>query len=292
MESSYILQWVLLLFGFSFAIGIISPISGVGGGVLFVPLATAFLPFSVDFIRGAGLIMALVSALSASPHLIKEGLTNLKIMYPVAAVSLLTSIAGSITGLWLTNHFPRGEHYFAICLGVLLLFIFFIMMISRRVEYPDVGNADGLSKRLGLGGEWYEASLQRLLAYGTTNLPAGMLLFAAVGFIAGMFGLGAGWANVPVLNMVMGVPIKVAVASSMPIIIVNDAAAAWVYLASGAMLPIIYVPSVAGISIGARIGAKLAVKAKPVFVKYLVLAIMLFAAVINIYKGLRGIGLF
>ncbi|HIE32960.1 MAG TPA: sulfite exporter TauE/SafE family protein, partial [Thermodesulfobacteriaceae bacterium] len=83
--------------------------------------------------------------------------------------------------------------------------------------------------------------------------------------------------------------IKVATSTSMVIIAVNDAAAAWIYIAKGAVLPMIVVPSVIGISIGARIGAKLAVKAKPVFVKYLVMAIMLLAAVLNIIKGLKGL---
>jgi len=63
-----------------------------------------------------------------------------------------------------------------------------------------------------------------------------------------MFGLGAGWANVPVLNLIMGAPIKVAVSTSMAIITVNDAAAAWIYMAKGAILPLIVVPSVVGIS--------------------------------------------
>jgi uncharacterized membrane protein YfcA len=89
----------------------------------------------------------------------------------------------------------------------------------------------------------------------------------------------------------MGTPIKVAAATSMLLITVNDAAASWVYIARGAVLPLICVPSLLGISIGARIGARLAVKAKPLIIKYLVMAILLFAALIDIFKGIRGIGL-
>ena len=106
-----------------------------------------------------------------------------------------------------------------------------------------------------------------------------------------MFGLGAGWANVPVLNLIMCAPIKVATSTSMLIIAVNDAAAAWVYLANGAILPIIVIPSVLGITIGARIGARVAAKAKPRLVRHLVLAIMLLAAVLDITKGLSGLGI-
>ncbi len=282
--------WPVVLFLFTLIIGIIAPISGVGGGVLFVPLTTAFFPFSVDFIRGTGLIMALTSALSSAPQLTKRGLANLKILAPVVVVSMVTSVIGGVVGLWVTNTFPTGKYYVTIALGVILFIIFIVMGKSKRVEFPEVEKVDSLSQKLGIEGMWFEPSLDRVVEYKTTNLPVALPAFAAVGFIAGMFGLGAGWANVPVLNLIMGAPIKVATSTSMLIITVNDAAAAWVYLANGAILPVIVVPSVIGITIGARIGAKIAVKAKPKFVRYLVMGIMLMAAILDIIKGLGGLG--
>ncbi len=283
--------WPLVLFFFTLIIGIIAPISGVGGGVLFVPLTTAFFPFSVDFIRGTGLIMALTSALSSAPQLIKRGLANLKILAPVVVVSMVTSVIGGIVGLWITNTFPTGKYYVTIALGIILFLIFIVMGKSKRVEFPEVEKVDSLSQKLGMTGAWFEPSLDRVVEYQTTNLTIALPAFAAVGFIAGMFGLGAGWANVPVLNLIMGAPIKVATSTSMLIITVNDAAAAWVYLANGAILPVIVVPSVLGITIGARIGARIAVKAKPKFVRYLVMGIMLMAAILDIIKGLGGLGI-
>jgi len=285
------MQWIGILFVFTFVIGLIAPIGGVGGGVLFVPLAAAIFPFSVDFIRGAGLIMSLTSALSSAPHLIKKGLANVKILPPIVIVSIITSIIGSVVGLRITKVFPLGEAYFTLSLGVILLVVIIVMVTSKRVEYPVVGRIDAFSKKLGLKGAWYEPSLNTTVEYETTNLPLGMITFSAVGFIAGMFGLGAGWASVPVLNLIMGVPIKASVATSMAIIAVNGAAASCVYIAKGAMLPLICIPSVLGITIGARIGAKLAEKAKPLFIKYLVLGIMIFAAILDILKGLRGMGI-
>jgi uncharacterized membrane protein YfcA len=284
--------WPFILFGFTFVIGIIAPLSGVGGGVLFVPLSTAFLPFSIDFIRGAGLVMALTSALSSAPQFIRKGLANIRVMAPVVCVSMVTSIIGGIVGLWITNAFPSGKYYITMALGAVLLVIFAVMLTSKRVEFPEVEHQDRVSASLGLAGSWYEPTMDKVMSYRITRLPVGIIFFAVVGFIAGMFGLGAGWANVPVLNLIMGAPIKVAVATSMTVITVNDAAAAWIYLSQGAVIPLIVVPSVIGITIGARIGAKLAVKAKPAVVKYLVMAIMLLAAVLNIIKGMRGLNIF
>ena len=281
--------WPFILFVFTFIIGIIAPMSGVGGGVLFVPLCTAFFPFSIDFIRGAGLIMALTSALSSLPELIKKRLANIKIMAPIVCISMITSILGGIVGIWITNAFPKGKYYITIALGLVLFVIFIVMLTSKRVEFPEVKTQDSLSKTLDLKGDWFEPSLNKTVEYKITRLPVGIIFFALVGFIAGMFGLGAGWANVPVLNLVMGAPIKIATSTSMAIISVNDAAAAWIYISKGAVLPVIVIPSIIGISIGARIGARLAVRVKPAFVKYLVMAIMLLAAVLNIFKGIKGL---
>ncbi len=282
-------MWPIILFSFAFIIGLIAPMSGVGGGVLFVPLSTAFFPFSIDFIRGAGLIMALTSALSSAPDLIRRGLANIRIMAPVVCISMVTSILGGIVGLWITNTFPSGKYYITVALGLVLLVIFVVMLTSKRVEFPEVKEQDSISKKLSLSGSWFEPSSGEVKEYKVTGLLIGMFFFAIVGFIAGMFGLGAGWANVPVLNLIMGAPIKVATSTSMAIISVNDAAAAWIYISKGAVLPVIVIPSVLGISIGAKIGARIAIKAKPTFVKYLVMGIMLLAAVLNIIKGLKGL---
>ena len=285
-------KWTAILFVFTLVIGVIAPISGVGGGVLFVPLATAMFPFSVDFVRGAGLVLAMVSAQSSAPHLMRKGLANLRVVAPVAVVSILTAVGGSIFGLWLTNSFPHGEHYITIALGGVLLFVFWLMLKSEGTAYPEVDDVGPLAEALELGGEWYEHDREEKVEYQSTRMRMGALCFAVVGFLGGALGVGAGWANVPVLNMVMGTPLKVATATSMGIIAVNSSAASWVFLSKGAILPMIVVPSVIGITIGARIGARISHRTKPVFVKYLVLAILVLAAFVDIYKGLDGLGVF
>jgi len=282
--------WPLFLFIFTLLIGIISPVSGVGGGVLYVPLATVLTPFSVDFIRGAGLVMAVTSALSSVPYLIRKGLANIRLFAVVAPVMVITSVIGGIVGLWVSNAIPNGRYYVKILLGVIILIVFVIMITSKRVEFPEVRDedVDAWSRKLGIVGEWYEPSLDRIVHYKIKNLPVGMALFGVIGFVAGMFGLGAGWANVPLLNLVMGAPIKVATATSMLIITAN-APAIGIYLAKGAILPVVLVPSILGITIGARIGAKIAEIIRPAFVRWLVVGILFLAGVLNIIKGLEGL---
>ena len=282
--------WPLILLVVSLAIGFISPISGLGGGVLFTSILSAFFPFSIDFIRGTGLVVPLTTALSSAPYLTRKGMANLKIAAPLAVVSLIFSVFGSVSGLYISDYIPEGKYYIRLALGLIIFVIFLVMVTSERVEFPEVDHVDILSRKLGLEGCYYESNLGRVVEYKATNLFRAIPAFAAVGFIAGMFGLGAGWANVPVLNLIMGLPIKVATSTSMVIITLNDSAAVWVYLSRGAILPLLTLPSIVGITVGARIGARVAVRAKPKFVKYVVMGILLFAAISTILKGVSGLG--
>src|SRR5688572_33223422 len=95
--------WPLALFAVSFAIGAVAVVAGVGGGVLFVPIVSGFFPFHLDFVRGAGLLLALSGALSAGPVLLKSGLASLRLAMPLALVGSAGAVAGAMIGLALST---------------------------------------------------------------------------------------------------------------------------------------------------------------------------------------------
>jgi uncharacterized membrane protein YfcA len=137
MEAMFVYRWVILLFLFSLAVGVVAPVSGV----LFVPLATAFFPFHVDFIRGCGLIVALTSSLFSGPFLLRRGIANLQIMFPLAAASLVGSTAGGLLGLRLTSVLDAGAFLIILILGMLLFLIFALMLVSRSTGvFKDRGS--------------------------------------------------------------------------------------------------------------------------------------------------------
>jgi len=132
---------------------------------------------------------------------------------------------------------------------------------------------------------FHDVASGRNVAWQVHRTPAALALFAFIGVLAGMFGMGAGWANVPVLNLLMGAPLKVSAGTSSFILSLVDSAAAWVYMIEGAVLLVIAAPSVLGIMIGARIGARLLGVMKASLVRRLVLALLLFAGVRALLKG-------
>jgi len=101
-----------------------------------------------------------------------------------------------------------------------------------------------------------------------------------------MFGLGAGWANVPVLNLVMGAPLKISVATSKFLLSITDTSAAWIYLNKGCVIPMMVVPSLVGIMLGSFLGVRILAVVKPALVRWIVIAILAFAGVKALLKGL------
>src|SRR3990167_1543888 len=91
--------WPIALFLATFALGIVAVLSGVGGGVLFVPIVGSFFPFHLDFVRGTGLLLALAGALSAAPSLLSSGLARLRLAMPFALIGSAGSIIGALLGL-------------------------------------------------------------------------------------------------------------------------------------------------------------------------------------------------
>jgi hypothetical protein len=116
--------------------------------------------------------------------------------------------------------------------------------------------------------------------------PLGLFVFLLIGVMAGMFGIGAGWANVPALNLLMGVPLKVSAGTSGLVLSLVDSSAAWVYLNRGAVLPMVAVPSVVGMMLGARIGARLLHVLKGSVIRKMVITLLLFAGLRALLKGL------
>ncbi len=272
--------WPLALFVVCFFLGIVAVPAGVGGGVLFVPIVGGFFPFHLDYVRGAGLLVALASALSAGPALLNAGLASLRLALPLAVVASASSILGALIGFALPTNAVQ------VALGGTILAIVVLMAVAKRSEYPEVAKPDAISAALGMNGILVDAGTGRQHPWQVHRTPAGLVVFFLIGILAGMFGLGAGWANMPALNLLMGAPLKVSAGTSSFILSLVDSSAAWVYLNKGAVLPMIAVPSVIGMMLGAKIGAKLLKVLPAAIVRKLVLTLLAFAGMRALLKGL------
>ena len=272
--------WPLVLFAVTFGLGIVAVLAGVGGGVLFVPIVGGFFPFHLDFVRGAGLLLALSGALAAGPGLLRGGLASLRLAMPLALVGSITSIGGALLGLAL----PVATVQTA--LGVTILAIAALMWGARKSEHPEVASPDALGTALRMHGVFHDPASGKDIEWKVHRTPAAFVAFAGIGILAGMFGLGAGWANVPVFNLMMGVPLKLSVGTSGFLLSVVDTSAAWIYINRGAVLPMLVAPSIIGVMLGARIGVRLLRVAPAAMVRRLVIILLVVAGARALLKGL------
>ena len=273
----------LILLILSFLLGVFAVLAGVGGGVLYVPIVSGFLPFHLDFVRGAGLIVALAGALAAGPGLLRKGFANLRLAIPMALIASSSAIVGAMVGLALPTNVIQTM------LGATILGIVVLMLKAKKSVFPEVPKPDRLSQTLGIFGIYHEPTINKDISWQIHRTPIGLALFVIIGLMAGMFGLGAGWANVPVLNLVMGAPIKISVATSKFLLSITDTSAAWIYMNNGAVLPLMVVPSVVGIMLGSFVGVKILGVTKPSVIRILVIIVLGISGTKALLKGL-GIG--
>ncbi len=278
--------WPVVLFFFCFVLGIIAVLAGVGGGVLYVPLVSGFFPFHIDFVRGAGLMVALAGALAAGPGLLRRNLASLRLALPVALIASSCSIVGAMLGLYLSSLDPKIVQA---CLGGTIIGIAVLLLCSKNTANPVVTKQDAIGMALGIHGVYKDEAMGQFVEWKTHRTLLGLIMFIFIGVLAGMFGLGAGWANVPVLNLLMGVPLKISVATSKFLLSITDTSAAWIYMNQGCVIPLMAIPSIVGLMLGSFVGVRLLTKAKPTFIRYMVIGVLFFAGLKALDKGL-GLG--
>jgi len=271
--------WSAGLFFACALLGIVAVPAGIGGGTLFVPIVGSFFPFHLDYVRGAGLLVALASALSAGPMLLRGGLASVRLALPLGLLASVSSIAGAMIGMALPAAVVQTM------LGAVVLAIVALMLVLRQGDGAITAPPDRLAQALGLHGVFLDGASGRPVRWLARHTGIGLLLFMLIGLLGGLFGIGAGWANVPVLNLLMGLPLKVAAGTSGLVLSLASGSAVWVYLNQGAILPLIALPAVLGMMIGARIGARLLHVLSGVVLRRLVIGVLLFAGLRALLKG-------
>jgi len=271
--------WPLALFLATFLIGIVAVLAGVGGGVLFVPIVSGLFPFHLDFVRSAGLLLALAGAISAGPGLLASGMASLRLAMPFALIGSVFSMVGALVS------FTVPADVMQALLGITIMLIVLLMWRARKPETYAGSRRDRIAVALGLAGVYLDPVTGRDIDWRVQHTLAGFAAFAIIGLVGGMFGLGAGWANVPALHLLLGVPLKGAIATSNIVMSIVNTSAAWIYIERGAVLPMIVTPSVIGVMLGAKIGARLLHRLHAAVLHRIVIVVLLLAGSRAMLKG-------
>ncbi|HKJ70980.1 MAG TPA: sulfite exporter TauE/SafE family protein [Gammaproteobacteria bacterium] len=280
---------VLMSFLLSTLIAIVAVIAGVGGGVLFTPIMLAFTAIDTLIIRSTGLVVAMFSGLVSSGPFMRKGLADVKIVFYCAIPIIAGGMLGSYAAIALAETMgEQGDAIVRLLLGLILVFIAFLFIIGgSKTEFPEVGKVSPFSAWMDLKGAYYEESLGRVVHYQSTRVGLGGLLFLLVGFTGGFFGLGGGWAVVPVLNLVMTTPLKISAAGSGVLLAMGNSAAIWPYITYGSLIAALAAPWMLGQVIGGIMGAHILARVRANFIRYILIALLFFTSIKLIARGLE-----
>ncbi|MDE3156460.1 MAG: sulfite exporter TauE/SafE family protein [Acidobacteriota bacterium] len=276
------LLWLAKIAGASLAGGVVGAISGLGGGIVIVPVLTLFLGIPIQDAVAASIVSVIAVSSGAGSVYVKDRITNIRI----AMFLELSTAAGALFGAAVLTRWVNGQ-MLSILFGAILLVSLLPIVMKIGEELPEGVHNDRLAARLRLNGSYYDKRLGREVAYDVTGIPAAMGLMGAAGVISGLLGIGAGVVKVLAHEIAMKVPSKVSTATSNFMIGVTAAAAAGVYLKRGLVLPYLVVPVAVAVLVGAFLGTKLMERMSNAHVRQ-VFAVAL--AVIGVEMLLRGFG--
>jgi hypothetical protein len=266
----------------SFGGGIIGAISGLGGGIVIVPVLTIFLHMPIDRAIAASIVSVIAVSSASGSAYVRDRITNIRI----AMFLELTTAAGALLGAGLLAPI-LPERVLMILFGALLLLSLIPIFAKFGQELPQNVTNDRLANALCLNSRYYDKHLGREVAYNVTGIPAALGIMAFAGIVSGVLGIGAGVVKVLAHEIAMKVPTKVSTATSNFMIGVTAAAGAGVYLRRGLVLPFLVVPVGVAVMVGALLGTLLMERMSNTLIRK-IFALALAAA--GVQMLLRGLG--
>jgi uncharacterized membrane protein YfcA len=273
-----ILLFTIILFGGALIAGLLGSLTGLGGGVVIIPLLTLALGVNIHYAIGASLISVIATSSGAAAAYIKEGITNLRLgMFLELATTL-----GAVGGAWLATFLPTSV--IAVIFGVILIVSAFLSFF-HIADHIETRPQSWLSRKLKLNGSYPSGA--GTTSYSVRNVIGGFFMMNLAGIISGLLGIGSGALKVIAMDNIMHVPFKASSATSNFMIGVTAAASVGIYFRRGYIDPGLSMPIVLGVLIGAFLGSKMLFAAKTGSLKKL-FAIVVFALALEmIYNGLR-----
>ncbi len=269
-----------MLFFVSIAAGFVGAMSGMGGGVVLIPVLT-LLGMDIKHAIAISIVSVIATSSGSASAYVRDHITNLK----VGMFLEMFTIVGALTGAAITVVSAQGPLFFIF--GLVLLGAWAALFLQRNKGWRPVEHQDRFSRWLELEGAYDDQATGQTITYRAERAYIGGPLMFGAGLIAGLLGIGAGALKVLIHDLVMGLPPKVSTTTSNLIIGVTALAGASVYLAAGLIDPGLAAPVILGVLVGAFAATRLLVRLTNQKVRHFFLVIL---AILGIEMILRGAG--
>ncbi len=268
------------LVGFgSLLAGFLGALTGLGGGVVVVPMLALLFHVDIRYAIGASLVSVIATSSGAAAAYVREGYSNIRIGMFLETATTVGAVMGAVIALHVTGS------DIAIVFGLVLLYSAFVSSRHREEHGPDL-QSSVLAEKLRLNGTY--PTPQGKQPYSVQRVPMGYSMALGAGVLSGLLGIGGGAVKVLAMDQGMKIPFKVATTTSNFMIGVTAAASAGVYLSRGYIAPGITMPVMLGVLTGSMLGARLLGKANVKMLRYLFAAVVVALGIEMIFNGVTG----
>lgn len=263
-----LMVFTALVFAGATVAGLLGALTGLGGGVVLVPLLTLVFHVDIRYAIGASLVSVIATSSGAAAAYVREGYSNVRIgMFLEVATTF-----GALFGAYLASRVHT--QVLAIIFGLVLLYSAFHSWYQSRHAPVELEHGSPLADKLRLSGSYPTA--QGLKKYGVVGVPGGFSMMFGAGTLSGLLGIGSGAVKVLAMDQIMKIPFKVSTTTSNFMIGVTAAASAGIYLHRGYIDPGLAFPVMLGVLGGSLAGARLLTRA-PVSILRNVFTVVIFA---------------
>lgn len=276
-----LLLFTLILFIGACSAGFIGSLSGLGGGIIIIPLLSVFLGVDIHYAIGTALVAVIATSSGSASAFVREGITNMRL----GMFLEIATTAGAVAGAIISTNAPTS--ILAILFGATLIFSSINSLRKKEDHLVTPENSSNLAKQLKLTGSYPTPDGQKV-KYGMTNIIGGFSMMGIAGMMSGLLGIGSGAFKVIAMDTIMKVPFKVSTTTSNFMMGVTAIASSVIYIQKGYIEPTICMPVIIGVLIGSMIGAKVLVNANTKKLKVFFALLILVLAFNMIYNGVTG----
>src|SRR5580693_2752797 len=271
-------EFTLLVAVGSFAAGLLGSLTGLGGGVVLVPLLTIFFHVDIRYAIGASLVSVIATSSGAAAAYVREGISNIRLGMFLEVATTLGAVGGAYLAAYLSTS------VIAIVFGLVLI-VSAVLSFFKRSDNLITGAGSPLTRMLKLNGSYPGPKGQQ--AYTVKNVVGGFLMMNVAGVLSGLLGIGSGALKVLAMDNIMRTPFKVSTTTSNFMIGVTAAASAGIYLKKGYIDPGLSMPVMLGVLTGAFMGSRILTRAKVPQLKKIFAAVIGLLAIEMIYNGIH-----
>ncbi|HEX2868208.1 MAG TPA: sulfite exporter TauE/SafE family protein [Ignavibacteriales bacterium] len=274
-----ILEWTIIISGGSFLAGMLGALTGLGGGVVIVPMLSLLFGVDIRYAIGASLVSVIATSSGAAAAYVKEGFSNIRIgMF----LEIATTI-GAIFGAFIATSVSTGV--IAVIFGIVLIYSAITSVSKYKLKTAE-DPPDRLATKLRLNGSYPVKGEE--VHYNVYHVPGGFGMMFVAGSLSGLLGIGSGAAKVIAMDKIMKIPFKVSTTTSNFMIGVTAAASAGVYLTRGYIDPGLAMPVMLGVLLGSVLGARILVRVRTKWLRILFSIVVFVLAVEMIFNGIAG----